>query len=417
MKLIYFIILISTSTVFSQNEWEHVFSSGTDIDFLTNLVCLDSLNCYYMCYDGSINYLYTSKDGGKTWNFKWKSPTYEENPTEYYSSASDFCVTDSMNMFFCTYDSGYILKSTDGGNSFKLIKLGVPELIRNMSMYNEKIGIAIMGRYYFITKDGWETFDGFDKIPLSYYSSPRFINDSILQFIFNRDGNHLTELNINSLEYTQKFIYNDPSLSDYTFLTENTIIAVGYNYTGEGDEAKDRILKSTDKGETWRIILDTLVTPRFPLQSVAFKDSLVGIVVGQFGKILYTYDGGESWIYEENRPEYFRRSPPVLKVKYAGDTPLIAMHFFGIYRLKKDNLLSIDKIDISDVQIRGKKLYMSIDIANDYQLIICDPACKVYISSKLEKENDLSRLNEGRYFISIYQKGRVIKTIGIILND
>lgn len=414
--MIVFILYILSSNSYSQNEWEHVFTTGTEIDFLTNIVCLDSINCYYMCYSRSIE-LYTSNDGGKNWSFKWKSPPYEENKLNHYTSASDFCVVDSMNMFFSTYDRGFILKSSDGGNSFNLVKLGIPELIRNLAMYDEKIGIAIMGRYYFITKDGWETFESLDKVPLAIYRKPRFINDSILQFVYNVYGAFLTELNINTLEFTEKFIYNDPSLSDFQFITENTIIAIGYNHTGEGDETKDRILKSTDKGETWRLILDTLVRPAFPLQSVAFKDSLVGIAVGQFGKILYTYDGGESWIYEENRPEYFRRSPPVLKVVYAGDTPLIAMHFFGIYRLKKDNLLSVNDIEIIDFQIINKKLYIQGNNFFDMKITICDPLGKVIISKKLEHENDLSNLNPGKYFISIYNNNEIIRSVGVVINE
>lgn len=83
-------------------------------------------------------------------------------------------------------------------------------------------------------------------------------------------------------------------------------------------------------------------SPPFGLQSVAFKDNLTGIAVGQFGKIVYTYDGGESWTYESELPYKLGgvRTPPVMKIRYAGEKAIITEFSGSFHRLKEDNLAS-----------------------------------------------------------------------------
>lgn len=376
------------------------------------------------------NKIYKSINQGKTWEL---ISTYQFDN----SDRSEIGFILNQKKFYLATSDRYLAHTNDGGKNYRVLDIGNKSIF-GIIMFDTTRGILI-SQPSLITFDNWETINEFD---YQYIVKIQKIDNLNCIFIKNtivdKENQFYLEIwryNIEGKNASKLF-----NLGDYMFpmkmeIINKTIFIAGLEFnTLSGGASKNVIYKSPDLGKHWRkvndvyyhsfnipYLLDTADLLKSQalggFQDITFKNDSVGIAVGQFGKTVYTYDGGESWIYEEKRPEYFRRSPPVLKVKYAGDTPLIAMHFFGIYRLKKDNLLSIDKIDISDVQIRGKKLYMSIDIANDYQLIIRDPACKVYISSKLEKENDLSRLNEGRYFISIYQKGRVIKTIGIILND
>jgi len=101
----------------------------------------------------------------------------------------------------------------------------------------------------------------------------------------------------------------------------------------------------------------------FGLQSIAFKDNMTGIAVGQFGKIVYTYDGGESWIYESKLHDSIYQ-PPTMKVRYAGSVPIIANFDGEIYRMVEDNLApkSEDTLTISGRVWEGEKGQLGIPI-------------------------------------------------------
>lgn len=73
------------------------------------------------------------------------------------------------------------------------------------------------------------------------------------------------------------------SLNDIAILDSTTVIAVGDNCT---------IIKSTDRGTTWRKIS---VSSTFNLKSVFFITGKVGIAGGNGESILATTNGGESW--------------------------------------------------------------------------------------------------------------------------
>ncbi|MCO5250233.1 MAG: hypothetical protein M9949_02285 [Candidatus Kapabacteria bacterium] len=122
----------------------------------------------------------------------------------------------------------------------------------------------------------------------------------------------------------------------------------GSSNTISGGTGHDAIYKSTDGGITWRRMLDLYslrnkfydhdIQP-FGLQSIAFKDSLTGITVGQFGKIVYTHDGGESWTYESKLHDSIRKTtPPTMLVRYSDTIPVVATFTRHIYRMIEDNL-------------------------------------------------------------------------------
>ena len=71
------------------------------------------------------------------------------------------------------------------------------------------------------------------------------------------------------------------------------------------------------------------------LQSVAFKDELTGVAVGQFGKVLSTNDGGQSWEQEflvfPNK-DTVHGLAPTMGVDYAVKHPIITAFRTGIWR-------------------------------------------------------------------------------------
>ena len=62
-----------------------------------------------------------------------------------------------------------------------------------------------------------------------------------------------------------------------------------------GNTSSDVIFRTRDGGKVWERVLEQEYEPIFGLQSISFKDELHGIAVGQFGKIVTTTDGGDTW--------------------------------------------------------------------------------------------------------------------------
>jgi photosystem II stability/assembly factor-like uncharacterized protein len=90
------------------------------------------------------------------------------------------------------------------------------------------------------------------------------------------------------------------------------------------------ILRSMDDGATWE---DRSLTKDITLNAVTFADEKEGWIVGEFGTILHTSDGGETW----QRSEEITGLPP-----YAEDvTEEVALRV-GIPPLSKDDLYLFD---------------------------------------------------------------------------
>jgi photosystem II stability/assembly factor-like uncharacterized protein len=90
------------------------------------------------------------------------------------------------------------------------------------------------------------------------------------------------------------------------------------------------MLRSTDDGATWQ---DHSLGKDITLNAVTFVDDREGWVVGEFGTILHTVDGGETW----QRSEEIEGLPP-----YAEDVSEEVALRVGIPPLGKDDLYLFD---------------------------------------------------------------------------
>ena len=343
MKLlfVYIIIIISLLPVYSQNIWEETYSTKghpKTIEIIdTNIIFIANMNW-------SVTNLYKSTNQGKSWN-----KTFEGSKTGI-EALEDMSVIDNDNIYL-SFFKGQLMRSSDGGVTFEQVTLdGVEKVVmRYISMYNHKIGVcdsSLSG--LFITTDAWNTNINFS-IKDFFFRIPKYINDSTIYSIITDNRVHppISFLKLNSI--TQKYNYylidSNSDILDVSIINENLIFAGGKSNGISGGSGHDAIYKSTDGGKNWRRVLDLYseeykfpkYLPPFGLQQIAFKDSLTGIAVGQFGKILYTYDGGESWQYENSLHPSIK-SPPTMIVRYAGNIPIIADYLGYFYRMVEDNL-------------------------------------------------------------------------------
>ncbi|MBX3045045.1 MAG: T9SS type A sorting domain-containing protein [Candidatus Kapabacteria bacterium] len=347
----YFVIMLifSCYTASSQNIWDEVFYKFNELP--ESIECPDSNNFYVVTHntlDEDPIKIFKTSDQGKNWVLH--SSIFLNN--HWIETNSSFSCPDSNNFFLVlrTGQKNSIYISNNSGLSFEKRALDDIDYFRaSISMYNENIGIVSNGQ--FITRNGWKSFDNLNEMPYGNAYSPRFINDSICIMAFSElklNQKYFLKININTLKFELHLIDKPFTINDFCYFSDSLMFICGKSDNISGGSGHDAIYKSTDGGKNWRRVLNLSTTVAkhfynnpFGLQSIAFKDSLTGICVGQFGKILYTYDGGESWQYENKLPPQLgggESSPPTMIVRYAGSMPIIAAYNGYIHRLKEDNL-------------------------------------------------------------------------------
>ncbi len=390
-RTIYIIFLFMSFPLYSQNVWELTHSVYGQHP--NNIEVIDSnyVNIFFST-GSNFKYIYNSRDKGKTWELQYA--------TLLYSYDRGMVCIDSNNIFlgFRDYLSWYpfIYHIKDEGAEIDTISIEELKDYDAFAMYNENIGIITNAylvpdtSFILVTTDRWKTYKKFyiqdDSTRLSY-QRPRFKNDSIVTCIVVNSkgvrGTFFCEFNINTFEFKLiSRIRKDAATYDMYYVDDNIIYTCGKSSIYNGGSGNDDIFKNTDGGKTWRRILDfrsdrSKFDERdfgpFGVESIAFKDSLTGIAVGQFGKILYTYDGGESWIYETKLHDSIYQ-PATMKVRYAGSTPIIATFQGQIFRMVEDNLSPKpeDTLTISGRVWEGDKGQAGIPIELGFRITMTD---------------------------------------------
>ncbi len=345
MKRIIIILLISISISHS-NEWEMVYKTKYRPN---DVVVLDTNKVYIVSTIGLSNslHLYNTKEDTVKLIYKdWKN--------------SDNCKTLSVpdsNNIYIGFSPPLIQYTSDGGKSFNRIKFDKQEYfhpIQHLNMLNNEIGI-MTNHSIVMTKNNWNSYKKYYFSSNEFYGSimyPIFINDSTIYCIV-RDYSksplniYLLKFNIYSFDYELLSIednLHDIGIRDFCIVNENLMFVCGQSHGITGGSGRDAIYKTTDGGKNWRRVLDLYTDDErghlgspFTIQSIAFKDSLRGIATGQFRKILYTYDGGESWTYETDLNETYKdNNPPTSIIRYAGQTPIMATFSGHIYKMTED---------------------------------------------------------------------------------
>ncbi len=364
LKILLIILLFSTS-LFSQNKWEVVednfygYSKGSS-DRVKVIQTVDSNNCFVVTDNGRIFY---SINQGKNW---------EIILSEKFLNSSIMLLEDAefidTNIFFLVNYKGFIYSTRDSGKTFDSIDVSEGTEIYWLKMFNGREGIANAAMWnkenpsygFFYTKDSWRSWDTIENwdnkekgFTLSRIDKPFFHDEKLLfrytEFIDSDDlkntvfYNNLGNLDIEN-KYFNKYleIPNKTSSPNYFKINNNYFQLFSYSPIGK-TTSYDGIIKYDFETQKWRRVLEMYYVPKpWGLIDIAFKNDSVGIAVGQSGKIIYTYDSGESWYYETEFPSEILGSPSTMLVEYVGDYPIIANNG-GIgnkylIRLKEDNL-------------------------------------------------------------------------------
>lgn len=190
-----------------------------------------------------------------------------------------YCVGQSL-----TYNGdGIVIKTTDSGQTWEqLTPDGIPGLM-GMSFVDINTGYAVGWDDYVIkTTDGGDTWDTLyiDTGMFSFYADIEFYDENNGVALYNSD------VYITSDGGESWTMGNSLDQGGYMieYIDENTLITVGNeNY----------ISKSTDGGYNWTVKNSGSIGQ--VLLGVDFLNNQYGMAAGDYGNILTTTDGGETW--------------------------------------------------------------------------------------------------------------------------
>ncbi|MDA3844563.1 MAG: T9SS type A sorting domain-containing protein, partial [Candidatus Kapabacteria bacterium] len=400
-------------------------------EYIKTLQCLDSNNCYAFTNDvlGRANRVYKSTDQGNSWN-----AIYED----YYDKLIKIsrCFVFDTSKIYLTYSDNYFVDvSTNGCLTFKRTNLErngetYNGSIYGITMYNQNIGCVVSYDNLFYTKDGWETFKALEQGEYDKIGSPMFFIDSnnvILKKEY-RIEDAFVKFNIQTETWTA---YNEPweiptdeeakTIYDVCFINDILGFACGGQRYGKGQVTSDIIWKTTNQGKHWEIIHEKLIEDTFPPTKISFSDEKHGMAVGNWGKIIETTDGGETWFYHTNLPEDLVETISV-RVAMAGQTPIVSSIAGGIYRYEEP--VSVNESEFQDAifDINQTPENFTINITDDrhrkYKLQIVDISGKTVFEGSLlyslENVVSLSDFSSGVYVYRILSGG-VLARSGKIL--
>lgn len=223
----------------------------------------------------------------QTW--QWSNP----NPT---SNELRSCYFVDENIGYTVGEAGLIMKTSDGGISWRSLNSGTKAWLRSVFFINELKG--------FCTGVEWNSFDGvllstenggttwdiriFDSTYNTYKINQVFFIDPNIGFLTCYNGKIFKTINGGT-----DWEYFDTELSfsfnSICFLDSNTGWIGGWNQSSGGED-DGVILKTIDGGNHWAI---ASYCP-YSVLSISFANQSSGYAVGYDG-ILKTSDGGQTW--------------------------------------------------------------------------------------------------------------------------
>lgn len=430
MKLIFILLLILLpSTMLAERKW--VQKHYVQYEDFRTMQYLDSNNVFAFVDGVGFTIIYKSTDQGDTWYKHYEHKHIGVGDSLYKVFRCH--ALDTMNIYMTYLDRVALEKSSDGGETFERITFGDLSTTRwnyfnCFRMFDNNIGAGCINDDLIITKDNWHTYKKIELGENSRTGGPLFFIDSnnIALLEWYRNDHKFVKYDIINNEWSPYNKGEEPKegernkeISEVFFVNDTIGYACGGQNTGEGEIRKDIIWKTIDKGKHWSIVLDTEFDPPFGLSKLSFKNELHGIVVGNYGKIVETTNGGKTWTYLEVPEEIIGTIGQ--NVTWAGRYPIIGSQKAGIHRLEGELNIDEEILKNNDVIIQRSedKLLISIEdkAFRKYTLQIVD------INGRMVQEEELNSgigtlfipvqlndYNSGSYFYGLSTNGKIVKT-------
>jgi photosystem II stability/assembly factor-like uncharacterized protein len=351
IKYLFFLFFLLSCNLFSKPIWK--MTHPDDNEVALRIQCVDSTDCIACLSQGNFCRLIESTDGGYSWSILYDESDFVKPhyPMPYY--INDMQYIDREHLFIIYGDMGAIKRSSNRGKSWDTTYiLGDEELIR-IHMLDSLNGIVASVKNVYITDDGWRTYKptiGMTGLILDIWMHSKDSFDvSRAINIYYKDGTKK-----GAAEYARTINggkgwirdtikdENYGALWRIYFINKKVGWIASNKSLGIGDQSWDMLFKTIDGGVSWKLVYKEANTPSFGIDGVTFYDSLNGIAVGPYGKILRTIDGGATWFreYLVEPPQKFQA--PTMVVAYAGNTPICGTYGKGMFRRMDDGEGAVD---------------------------------------------------------------------------
>jgi len=285
-------------------------------------------------------------DGGKNW-------TYSNNGDKTYGICYDLCFKDNQNGIAVGRQTGVgniILTTNDGGLTWTKRNIFSGSSLKTVDITDDRIWVAGLANFIAYSEDWAGSWQLACDMPAlgSLYTIETFGENYI--WAAGSDGGFLRSTDGGKSWIPGWIISDNTSVTifDLYFKDENMGWAVGMNRS---------VRKTTDGGETWQTIA---FTPELSVwnQDIYFVDDMNGFIVGKDGSgtdVIYrSSDGGETWI-QTLREQFYEN---LLKIDFANsqigcvvseDSLIIYTNDGGTSWLRAHHNMT-EKLDINDIK-------------------------------------------------------------------
>ncbi len=311
------------------NSWDTITTNSIPDTYFYNAVTFTDTAHGTLVGNGGI--IFTTSDGGRNWKQVYNYTAYTQ--MQFISPASGFAIagknqllstTDSGNIWnivhkgtvsdsvFTTvfftdkqtgyiggvadYSVGFVLKTTDGGSTFRSVYTGFPGQVKYLNFLNKDTGFVVTLYYPATMKGGGgetlaRTTDGGNTWQqILNYSDDNTFDPGAIQFVDASTAyllfNNGTFKKSTDCGTTWDSVTTLSITSNQLFFTDRKN---GYVLADNTDN--NVIAKTMDGGRTWNYDILNMST----IYYMCFTDSLNGIVIGNGGTISKTDNGGQTW--------------------------------------------------------------------------------------------------------------------------
>ena len=407
------LVLFSNFLYAEKNHWENYFK----IDTMSSFQGITKLNPLNILAIAEIEYWFKpvrqitkSTDGGLSWKI-----IYVDTIKTWFDCRRIAYPTKNFIIVSC--DSNYFLKTTDGGVHWEQHQIVMDYYVNGLvhiSLIDSLYGVMGSYRNIAYSDDGFKTYKILKLPGKIMISDIKLISPTILYVLSNEPSCSFFKYDIKSdiwTEYQNSFpVYYPKYDSPYYMFFFDSLngFVVGMRLSGYGDTSFDMIHKTTDGGKTWVEVLNAFNEPKFGLFSVDFFDIENGIAVGQFGKIYWTHDSGNTWI-QDSSDEIINASSSVLYVTMTGKNSAIIADLEGkLWRTPVITGISVEKNNM-DIPIYPNPTdsYIYINLPSEFLTekikIYSVEGILVYQTSDILKMSDVSaKIDVSRFPAGVY---------------
>ncbi len=233
-----------------------------------------------------------TENGGDTWTAQSSGVTTKLLAVDAVAASTAWAVGERD--YAVEGSKGPILKTVDGGTTWAIQDSGTVANVTDIDFWDANLGLACCGAGQVLrTTDGGATWTAVTVTGLGVWSlkTVRFVTATVV-YALGADKAVYKSADAGAT-WSKLATGSTCALNDIAFVDANTGWAVGGEWGMGGMVCV--ILKTTDGGATWTA-QDSPVTQE--LFSCAFVDANRGYIAGNFGLLLVTTDGGETWTDE-----------------------------------------------------------------------------------------------------------------------